>query len=354
MEEHEQYLQGEEPYREERVQTPVLKPIITYILIAINVIMFLITFAYGSINKVDANFIFGEKVNSLIMQGEYWRLFMPIFLHEGIMHLAVNSFSLYAVGPTVESIYGRRKFLLIYLVAGIMGNVASFIFSTVPSLGASGAIFGLMGALLYLLQRNKGSIKSSFGTSIIAIIVINLVYGFSNSGIDNFAHLGGLTGGYLSAFALGFAWERRADKKRIFAWVLILVLIFGGLFVGFNTGTNLALNLLNQASKNFDSKDYKKAEELAHKVESLRISNTDLQASMYDLLAASLINQDNPQPAFEYAKKLVDLNPERGDYLLGFCYLKSGDNVNAKAEFEKAYKINPSNTEIKGILDSLK
>jgi len=357
MDDQEQYYQAEEAFNGELVKPQIVKPLITYALLGINVIMFLLTYGYSLLNKVDinyANYIFGEKVNSLIMQGEFWRLFVPIFLHGGIMHLAINSYSLYAVGPTVEKIFGRRKFLIIYLIGGVTGNIASFLFSINPSVGASGAIFGLMGALLYLLQKNKGVIKSSFGTSLIVIIVINLVYGFSNTGIDNFAHLGGLVGGFLSASALGFAWERRKDNKRIIFWLMILCLSLGGLYFGFTSSNNVSTNLLDQASKSFGNHDYNKTEELAHRVEKLGLNNNGIKADMYYLLAASLINQGAPQQAFEYAQKLVEIDAKRGHYILGVYYLNTKNNTLAKQELQKAYDLDPGNTVIRDILSKLK
>lgn len=209
------------------------KPLITYALIGINVVMWLITYYFTTRYNVNANVIFGAKVNPYIIAGQYWRLLTPIFLHGGLVHLAVNSYSLYAVGPEVERMYGRLKFIFIYLLAGIMGNVASFAFSPGISVGASGAIFGLLGALLYLGQRFRKVISSNYVVSIIAMILFNVIYGFSQPNIDNYAHLGGLAGGYLAAVTVGLAGDRRFDAKKAGMLILAAALIFGGLYSGF-------------------------------------------------------------------------------------------------------------------------
>jgi rhomboid protease GluP len=341
---------------------PNSKPYLTYAIIAINVAMWLITYAYGKANNVDGNFVLGEKFNPLIMQGELWRLIMPIFLHsqENILHLAVNSYSIYAIGPTIEMIFGRKKFIIIYLLAGVMGNVTSFIFSVNPSVGASGAIFGLLGAMLYLLQKNSGAFKSTFGTTIIIVIVFNLGYGFSNTGIDNFAHLGGLAGGFLAAHGAGFAWERGFNKKKVLIWMAIAALLVGGTFIGFNTEQNKNANilykvsiLLDQASSEFDNKDFKKSEELARQAERLGSKDYNVRSGIFDIIAASMINQGKSSQALEYAKQLVMLDPQRGHYLLGIAYMQTGNTSKAKTELEEAIKNDPDNTQIKGMLDSL-
>jgi rhomboid protease GluP len=241
-----------------------------------------------------------------------------------------------------------------------MGNVTSFIFSVNPSVGASGAIFGLLGAMLYLLQKNSGAFKSTFGTTIIIVIVFNLGYGFSNTGIDNFAHLGGLAGGFLAAHGAGFAWERGFNKKKVLIWMAIAALLVGGTFIGFNTEQNKNANilykvsiLLDQASSEFDNKDFKKSEELARQAERLGSKDYNVRSGIFDIIAASMINQGKSSQALEYAKQLVMLDPQRGHYLLGIAYMQTGNTSKAKTELEEAIKNDPDNTQIKGMLDSL-
>lgn len=213
---------------------PVVEtPILTYVLIALNIFVYVCERFVFIRTGSPALILWGSKINELIVQGEYWRFLTPIFLHGGFLHVAVNAYSLYAVGPDVEKMFGRVKFIIIYLVAGILGNVASFVFCPSVSVGASGAIFGLLGALLYLGIKYKEVISSSYVTNIVTMIVINLAYGFIHPGIDNYAHMGGLIGGYLSAFCVGLGSYDKFSKNKVLALLLLVTLIVAGIFIGF-------------------------------------------------------------------------------------------------------------------------
>ncbi|HEX3031394.1 MAG TPA: rhomboid family intramembrane serine protease [Bacillota bacterium] len=204
-------------------------PVITYTLIGINVLLWvLMTLAGGSGNS-EVLMAFGAKVNALIVAGEYWRLLTPVFLHIGIDHLLFNCFALYQLGIGAEQLFGRVKYLAIYLCAGIFGNLGSFVFSDYLSAGASGAIFGIMGAYLYFGTRERKIFSSGMGGSIVAILVINLVYGLINSRVDNFAHLGGLIGGFLISCSVGLGWEKALRGLRV-AWLMGSVLLLLVLF----------------------------------------------------------------------------------------------------------------------------
>lgn len=150
--------------------------------------------------------LLGMKINVLIAQGEYWRLLTAMFLHGNLVHILFNGFALFALGPEAERIYGTPRFLTIYFLAGIAGSIASYAFSASPSVGASGAIFGLIGCLAmfyYTARRILGDFGRMQLQSMIAIIVINLLLGFSAATvIDNYAHVGGLLGGALVGWLL--------------------------------------------------------------------------------------------------------------------------------------------------------
>jgi rhomboid protease GluP len=126
-----------------------------------------------------------------------------VFLHANLIHIAVNSYSLYIIGPQVERSYGHARFAAIYLLSGIAGVIASFAFSPYESLGASGALFGLIGAMLPLLYRNRKVLQNTQRSivAVVEVIVINLLIGLI-PGIDDWAHGGGLISGLaLSWFA---------------------------------------------------------------------------------------------------------------------------------------------------------
>jgi rhomboid protease GluP len=181
------------------------KPWVTYGIILINIIVYIITaLLSGDIFDSDINVLvfLGAKYNEAIVQGEYYRLVACMFLHGGILHLVLNMYALNSVGPLVESVYGKLKFLVIYVLSGIVSSLLSFLFSEGISIGASGAIFGLLGTTLVYAITMRRNIGKGFLRNIASVITINLFIGFSMPNIDNFGHLGGLIGGVITAFIL--------------------------------------------------------------------------------------------------------------------------------------------------------
>jgi membrane associated rhomboid family serine protease len=163
---------------------------------------------------------FGAKVNALIDQGQYWRFVTPTFIHIGLMHLGVNMYSLYAIGPQVERLYGTARFLILYLVSGIAGVAASYYMSPAsgPSAGASGALFGLLGVLFVFGFRYRAELPGIFRQAfnprgLVPVLALNLFITFTIPIIDKWAHLGGLfAGGALAAVIPYFRTnERRAS-----------------------------------------------------------------------------------------------------------------------------------------------
>ena len=210
-------------------------PYVTYVLLGLIIAAYLIMSISGLIYSLDINqqlLIFGAKVNILVAYGQYWRLLTAMFLHIGIVHLLFNSYALYIYGPIVERLFGKTKFLLVYLLSGLMGSLLSYVFSPNPAAGASGAIFGLLGSLLYFRQRRKDIFKRVFGTGLMMIIGINLFYGFVQPGIDNWGHIGGLMGGFLIGNAVGLYKEKKTGIKMLLIWVLIALIFALGLWFG--------------------------------------------------------------------------------------------------------------------------
>ena len=185
--------------------------VVTYILFALNILVFLLMeFAGGSTNE-STLMAFGVKSNPAIDNGQLWRFITPIFIHIGPLHLLFNSYALWVVGPQVEKLYGNARFFIIYVLTGIAGVFASYrIHPDSISAGASGAIFGLFGALLVFGLKYRKSIPPFFqravGRGVIPVIIINLIIGFSIKGIDNSAHIGGLIAG--AALAAILPYER--------------------------------------------------------------------------------------------------------------------------------------------------
>lgn len=176
---------------------------ITYTIIAVNIIIFIITaMLSNSIFEIDSYVLLemGAKVNYLIDNGQAWRLVSATFLHGGIIHLVFNMYALNSLGSQVEYVYGRIKYLLIYFISGLSGSIFSYIFSAYSiSVGASGAIFGLLGAMLVFGYKHKNKIGKGYMMNIVQVIILNLVIGVTMSNIDNSAHLGGLIAGGVTA-----------------------------------------------------------------------------------------------------------------------------------------------------------
>jgi rhomboid protease GluP len=153
----------------------------------------------------DLPLLMGMKLNPAIREGELWRLVTPIFLHVGLVHLGVNMYSLYALGPAVEQFFRSGRMLFLYMVSGVSGVIFSLAFSAAPSVGASGAIFGLLGALgtfFFLHRRIFGPAARLHFRQIAMVAVLNLALGLS-PGIDNWGHVGGLLAGVALTWLLG-------------------------------------------------------------------------------------------------------------------------------------------------------
>lgn len=179
----------------------------TIALIALNAAVF-IFLSFGGMTE-DAYYMLqnGAMYVPLLKEGEYYRLFTSIFLHFGFSHLVNNMLMLGVMGWQLELVLGKLKFLLLYFAAGLCGNLLSA-FAEIRtgeyavSAGASGAIFGIIGALLYIALRNHGWIGTVSGQGILLMIALTLYYGFTSSGVDNFAHIGGLAAGFLLSVLL--------------------------------------------------------------------------------------------------------------------------------------------------------
>lgn len=189
------------------------KIVVTKVLIIICVIMFLISL-YLSDNFSANLLILGANNRQLVLDGEIWRLITNAFLHGNYIHLFVNMYSLWIVGKQVETYMGRTRMLAIYLLSALMGGLFSNVFlENSISVGASGAIFGLMGSLLYFGYHYRLYLSNALITQIVPIIILNLALGFTTSGIDNACHVGGLIGGYLSTMIVGVKYKSKNSEK---------------------------------------------------------------------------------------------------------------------------------------------
>lgn len=185
-------------------------------LIAINVIYFLYLEMTGSTENTRFMVAHGAMYAPLILEGgEYYRLLTSVFMHFGINHIMNNMLILFILGDNLERALGHFKYLLFYLLCGVGANVLSMIvnmgeYRSVVSAGASGAIFGVIGGLLYAVLVNRGRLEDLSARQLVIMIVCSLYFGFTSTGVDNAAHIGGL----LFGIVMGILMYRKPRKCR--------------------------------------------------------------------------------------------------------------------------------------------
>jgi rhomboid protease GluP len=235
-----------------RVEHQVIKPTVTYTLLAITGGIFLLQILSSQLLGFDVPESLGLKENTLIAQGQFWRLITPMFLHGSILHVSFNMYALYIFGQGLERYYGHIRFLALYFISGFAGNVLSMILTDAPSLGASTAIFGLLAAQGVFLYQNRGMLGTGARralNNLITIAVLNLVIGLSPE-IDNWGHVGGLIGGFLFSWFAGPVMsvtgqipyasltDTRQDRLVIFTtiWVALIFIGLALITIGIRTG----------------------------------------------------------------------------------------------------------------------
>lgn len=341
---------------ERRISYRAKTPFLTYALIAVNILVAGLIYLYAlqSGKRYDALLsVFGAKVNASIMAGEYWRLITPVFLHSGLVHLLINCYSLYVVGVTVEKVYGHLKFAVIYFFAGLMGSIFSFMFSIHNGVGASGAIFGLMGALLYFGLQKPSLFRSYFGYSVITTIVINLAYGFSNAGIDNFAHMGGLVGGFFATGAVNGTAARKWYLNRLLYLLLALAIAGGGLYYGFTSGNNLSLGKLEVIQDYINNSKFGEAEKTAEDALGAGPANKEIRSGLLRGALVAETMEEKFSEALQHAGELKNIDPGDGYYFSGIVYYYMGKYDEAKTELLRAKELNAGYSSIDELLKNI-
>lgn len=259
---HEAYQRGEVP--DDAPQTVMPTPWVhrsesaiglTQIIFGINVAVFL-GMALSSSTVMDFPvrelIVWGANVGALTFSGEWWRLLTNVFVHGGLIHIAFNMWCLWNLGQLCESLYGRWTYAAIYLICGLGASLASAAWHPyVPSVGASGAIFGLAGALITALKLGEFSVPRSAlsGTlrSLGAFVVYNLIFGFVLPGVDNTAHIGGLITGLIvgALIALIAPEQDQAPRRVVVFLVMILALAGGAIGTAHHYGVPLRLGRVN-------------------------------------------------------------------------------------------------------------
>jgi len=192
--------------------------IATYVLIALNVLIYFLTVSNRGLIYEFGMSKYGFKV------GDFYRVITAAFFHGGIIHLVCNMYSLYIIGSQIETLLGKTKFLIIYFISAITASLLSGLLTESLSIGASGAIFGLLGALVYFGYHYRLYLGNSIINNVIPIIILNLIIGLSIPNVDNFAHIGGLIGGVFSSMMVGI--EGKTDKTdRINGTIITFIFI---------------------------------------------------------------------------------------------------------------------------------
>ncbi|MDX8341826.1 rhomboid family intramembrane serine protease [Rossellomorea sp. YZS02] len=315
------------------------KPFFTYFFIAVQVIMFLILELNGGSKDPETLIEYGAKYNPLMIEGEWWRLVTPIFLHIGLLHLLMNTLALYYLGMAVEKMFGRTRFVVIYLLSGVTGTLASFLFTSNLSAGASGAIFGCFGALLYFGVLHPSTFFRTMGPNIIGVILLNLALGFSLPGIDNAGHLGGLIGGFLVAGIVSLPHNVRPLKQISFlvgSLLLIGILVWQGIVTDSATWDVDTVN--GVAQEKISNGNWEEAEKLLIPV----VEEGSPNAQTFFYLSYAEIKQNKLAAAEKHLMAAIeeDESFHEAHYNLALILIDSGKKEEALLHAKKAYELN--------------
>lgn len=329
------------------------KPFFTYVFTAINIALFIVMTLAGGSTNTEVLLRYGAKFNPLILEGEWWRLITPMFLHIGLLHLLMNSFALYYLGTAVEQIYGRLRFFWIYLFSGFSGSLLSFLLTPNLSAGASGAIFGLFGALLYFGVIKPKLFFRTMGMNVLVVIGINLVFGFSVPGIDNAGHIGGLMGGFLATGMVHFPKKQRFLQQSAFLMAAVLAVGLA-LFLGFQNGY-AAINAQSihiRVQEEIQAGNNKEAEQI---LTAFIEQGGDPSAETYFYLAYIQMGEGRLKEAENHLEKAVS---ERADfheayYNLALIYTEQGQLKKARAAVSNAIKYAPDDKPYKELAEKL-
>lgn len=328
------------------------KPLFTYLFMILQIIAFLFLEWRGGSTNTATLIQYGAKFNPLIIEGEWWRFFTPILLHIGFFHLFMNTLALYYLGPTIERIYGRMRFLFIYLVAGFSGSLASFLFTTSLSAGASGAIFGCFGALLYFGINYRSLFFRTMGFNVLVVIAINLSLGFTIPGIDNAGHLGGLVGGFLAASIVHFPKLKKWVQQLLFLFLTVAAM-GSMLWYGYtnpekitDTQSVMVLSQIYLQDENYDK---------AYRLLTKAIQTHQSSAELYFQLSYVEIKREDLSSAENHLQRAIELNKyfHEAYYNLSLIYYEIDNKEESLIYAQKAAELAPDREEYQSFLDKL-
>lgn len=313
------------------------KPFLTYFLLAINVFIFILLELNGGSTDTETLIAYGAKYNPAIVDGQWWRLISSMFLHIGFLHLFMNMLAVYYLGAMVERIYGSWRFLIIYFMSGIGGSLASFAFTTNVSAGASGALFGLFGALLFFGLINKKVFFQTMGNNILLLIGINIVIGFMIPQIDVGAHLGGLIAGFIASAVFHLP-KKKNYPIQFLAIVIYIILLFGLVVYGTHTNINSAAYQLTKMEELLKQEEYEKVIKLAN--DALEKPG-EVESHLLFQRSYAYIELNKIDKAIKDLEKVIVLNDQMPEafYNLALLYHHTGQESKAEDKIKKAYKL---------------
>jgi rhomboid protease GluP len=337
-------------------------PVVTLVILGINVVVFLLMIFAGGSTNPRVLLDFGASFSPYFRRGEYWRLVMPMFLHIGWLHLFVNSYALFILGPILERVYGPGRFALLYVAAGMGSSALSMSMSrSVVAAGASGAIFGIAGAMLVAGYLHRDVIPPRWGRAlgrgILPFIVINLILGFSIKGIDYWGHLGGLlTGMILAALIsppahdLAQLGDVQPSQAVIALPGIVVALAMAATaqhYVVSREVTRMLQQGLRYRSAHHDAKAFERFQAAA------RRSPRDERPHV--LMGALYLREQQYDKAIQEYSEAVRLSPgaPEAQLELGMAYRMKGDLPKAQQAFEAALGKNPTTAEGQRLLADL-
>lgn len=295
---------------------------------------------------------FGAKYNPAIIDGEWWRILSSMFLHVGFLHFFMNMIALYYLGIAVERIYGSWRFFIIYFFAGFGGGLASFAFTINVAAGASGAIFGLFGALLFFGLIHGKIFLQTIGKSLFIIVGINLVFGFMVPQIDNGAHVGGLIAGFLVSGILHLP-NNKQLRTQLLSFIAYVGMIIGLVIFGLQNDMNTISYELFEIEQLNQEGEYNVVVEMA--TERLKDPN-DIEAYLLFQRSYANIQLNNLDLAIQDLEKAIEIDPslDRAFYNLAILYDENNDREKALISIKKAYELNPVNADYSDLYEQLK
>lgn len=328
------------------------KPRLIYALLVINLLMYFLLEMNGGSESIETLIKYGAKYNpAILMDGEWWRVVTSMFLHIGFIHLVMNMLAVYYLGSLVERIYGSWRFIIIYFLAGIGGGLASFAFTANVAAGASGALFGLFGALLFFGLIYRRLFFQTIGMNVLFLVGINIIFGLTIPQIDNSAHMGGLVAGFIASAIVHLPKKGKAWQQLI-AFVIYTVMLLGLFFVGIENNENDPAYQLTRIEQLVQDNEYEEIVTVATKALE---EPSDFEALLLFQRSYAYIELNELELAITDLEKSIQLEDDRPEsfYNLALLYIETGEQDKAKESIEEAYALDPENEKITSLYEEI-